>query len=196
MTLQGERGTWGKSGGESGREDIFWMAKRFEFQRIAAEITEKHGGLFSRLPDETNAWRNHECNACRFELFCEAFKILPIENGAEMRNGDFDSIDMAMSHLGGHLYGNMSGDLIPEKVEIDPGFGAASFDTTEQVAIETASGVYVFDGKGVMEGFEHDARRVADHFDTCKSDVLVVRICSRLDQSVQMLLSKGSLFHF
>jgi hypothetical protein len=42
-------------------------------------------------------------------------------------------------------------DLGSVEVEIDPVVGASAFGTTEQPAIESASGAEVVDGKGEME---------------------------------------------
>ena len=38
---------------QSGREDLFGVAKRLEFQRVPAGISEEHGGLFAWQPLET-----------------------------------------------------------------------------------------------------------------------------------------------
>jgi hypothetical protein len=62
---------------------------------------------------------------------------------------------MAMSDSSRHLGCNVRGDLIPEKVEVYPGFGTSPLGTTEQFAIEPASGRDVDNRKGVMERFRH-----------------------------------------
>ncbi len=76
-----------------------------------------------------------------------------------MRNWNFDSIHVAVRNLLGHFLGDVGGDLVPEKVEIDPRVGAPTFGAPEQFAIKTACGGEIDDGKGVMERFRHGAPR-------------------------------------
>jgi hypothetical protein len=45
----------------------------------------------------------------------------------------------------------MSDDLVTIEIEIDPLFGASSFGTTEQSAVEAPGGREIVDGEGEME---------------------------------------------
>jgi hypothetical protein len=135
------------------------MAKCFEFQRISTEITKEHRGLFAWLADKPKARGDHERNMGGFESLCQTVEFIPIENSAEVWNGDFDSVDMTMGHFARHYGGYVRGDLVSEEIEIDPRFRASAFGTTEQFAIEATRRSQIDDGKGVMERFRHGARR-------------------------------------
>jgi hypothetical protein len=52
---------------------------------------------------------------------------------------------------GGEGFAQVKGDLVAEKVEVDPGVGAAAFGAAQDVAIETACAVEVANVEGKME---------------------------------------------
>src|SRR5690606_17917264 len=66
--------------------DLAQIRKAFDFNRIAARITEEHGGLLSRLAFKSNTGWDHEVNALLSQTLRQGFPVPHGHHQAKMRH--------------------------------------------------------------------------------------------------------------
>jgi hypothetical protein len=112
------------------REDMLRMFEAFEFERVSAEVPEKHRRLFARLSTVTNLWGDDEFNVRRAHSFGQAIKFIPRENATEVRNRHTDFINLPAIDWRRDNVVHMRRDLIAEEIKVNPCCGAATFAAT------------------------------------------------------------------
>jgi hypothetical protein len=68
-----------------------------------------------------------------------------------MGHGDIVAVHRIVVPARPHPGVEMGDDLVAEEIEIDPVFGASAFAAIEEIAVESAGGGEVVDGKSEME---------------------------------------------
>jgi hypothetical protein len=125
-----------------------------DLDRIAERVVEEHGPLLAGLALEAHLRLQQELGAGGFQARGHGLPVGQGERQAEVRHGDHHVADAAGAR-GGEGLAEMKRNLVAEKVEIDPGVGAAALGATEDVAIETAGAVEVANVKGKVKDALH-----------------------------------------
>src|SRR5450830_1829187 len=127
------------------------IGKAFHFDGIAGRIQEEHGCLLAGFPGKADAGRKHELDlgACG-QYVRQLAPVIHWQDDAQMRHRHH-----VLAYLAGigHLewLTQMQRQLMSEKIDIDPGIGAAPFFASQQIAIEVAGGMQIVDVIGEME---------------------------------------------
>jgi hypothetical protein len=136
------------------RKDIVKIPESLRFDGVAAGIAEKHRALLAWLAFEPDNGRYVEGHVIVFESFCERKPGIEREDDAEMRHHHL----MLADNPGARdleWFADVQGDLVSEKIEIDPGFCAAPFQASQNASIESAGLLQVMDMIGHVKDRLH-----------------------------------------
>src|SRR6056297_3009084 len=121
--------------GYSSRKNRLHISKPLQFHRITRGVTKEHGPLLARLTLEPHRGRDNEIDLRRAQPPGNALPLGQGQHHAEMRHRHHVIADLA-GGLGGKGRAQMQRQLMPEEIEIHPGFGRAPLDAAQKPAIK------------------------------------------------------------
>ena len=134
------------------REHLADVAKRLELKCVAGWVEKEHGRLFAGLAFETNVGIDYEFCIQIPESLGQLLPLCPFENDTKVWDRDVVAIDgVRVSGCCFCIIDQMSNDLMPEKIEIDPAITAATHAAPQTFCVKLAGSVEVVDRKREMK---------------------------------------------
>jgi len=141
------------SNGISAGEEPAWIFEALKLEGVAGGVEQEKGGLFSRLTDKPGLWCDQKALLVRLQSIRQLVPMGPVENEAKVAGWYDVTIDGVAKSATTFFGFEVSTDLMPTKVEIDPfpllftpGAAAESFH------VEVSSRLEIVHGKGEMKG--------------------------------------------
>lgn len=108
----------------------------------------------ARLTGKAQLGFDHERHALGLQAIGQGLPVGALQNQAEVRHGH-----EMLAHMPGasspERLSQMQGDLVREKIKVDPGLGRSSLAATQHIAVKTARFVQVRHIEGKMEQAAH-----------------------------------------
>lgn len=118
------------------------VAERLELERVSAGIADEQGGLLALGTSEARAGLHHPLDIVSAKTLDELRPVARLEDDTTVRHRYTMAIDRirmrAESPLGTEQSIEVTDELVPIHVEIDPVGGTASFGAADDLAVEVA----------------------------------------------------------
>jgi hypothetical protein len=100
---------------------------------------------------EANVRRNYEWDVGMLKLLCKFVPRCPLQNDTEVADWYLISVNGVCRDHPGFFGGEMRGNLVAEKVEVDPASALSSDLTAKHLDVELSRQLQVHDWEGEME---------------------------------------------